>query len=253
MKCPGCGRQTDGKFCPDCGTPLKGAACRSCGASLAAGARFCNQCGAPTGAAAPAAQTARSSANTPWLLAGGVLVVIILIMVVPMFFGDDAPPQQQTTAPFASGGGTGTPPALSGDMRQNADRLFNRIMEARESGDNAAAAQFYPMAIQAYEASEPLDADGLYHLSLIQSASGNYAAARATAQRILDMSPSHLLGLGAAAEALLESGDTAAAREHYARFLEAFESERNKGYPEYLDHSAILPSYQQQARAITGG
>jgi len=250
MKCPGCGRQSDGKFCPDCGTPLHGAACRSCGAALTSGARFCNQCGAPTGAAAPAARSARDSSNTPWLIAGGVLVVIILVMVVPMFFGNDTP--QSQAAPFASGGGTGTPPPLSGDMRQNADRLFNRIMEARERGDNAGAAQFYPMAIQAYQASEPLDADGLYHLSLIQAASGDFAGARSTAQRILDMSPNHLLGLGAAAEALLESGDTTAAREHYARYLEAFEAERSKGYPEYLDHSAILPAYQQQARIITG-
>jgi len=250
MKCPSCGRQADGKFCPECGTPLKGAACRGCGAPLSAGARFCNQCGQATGAAAQRVATPRDSSNTPWLIAGGVLVVIILALVIPMFF-DDAP-APQSTAPFAGGAGTGAVPALSDNMRENADRLFNRIMEAREQGDNASAAQFYPMAIQAYEASEPLNADGLYHLSLIQSASGNHAAGIATAQRILDMSPNHLLGLGAAAEAQLESGDTAAARALYTRFLEVYETERNNTYPEYLDHSAILPSYQQQARAITG-
>ncbi len=252
MKCPSCGRQSDGKFCPDCGAPLKGAGCRNCGTPLAPGARFCTQCGTPTGMGGPVpgvAPTPRGS-NTPWLIAAGVLLAIILAVLLPMLFrGDGAP--AQSAAPFANGG-TGTPPALSGDMRENADRLFNRIMEARESGNVAQATQFYPMAIQAYQSAEPLDADGLYHLSLIQTASGDAAAGRATAQRILDMAPNHLLGLGAAGEASLEAGDTAAAREFYQRFLDAYETERTQQYPEYLDHSRILPSYEQQARALTG-
>lgn len=254
MECPSCGRESDGKFCPECGASMRAGECRSCGAALAPGARFCNQCGTATGAAgAPAARSRRNSSNTPWLMAGGVLVIIILAMVVPMFLGDDAPVQQQTTtAPFAGNAGSGAPPQLSDNMRENADRLFNRIMETRETGDPAQAAQFYPMAIQAYQASEPLDADGLYHLSLIQSASGDFTAGRATAQRILDMSPNHLLGLGAAAEASLEAGDTETAREYYQRFLDVYETERANQYPEYLDHAAILPSYEQQARAVTG-
>src|SRR5690606_26731122 len=146
MKCPSCGRESDGKFCPECGASLRDAACRNCGTTLTAGARFCNQCGTATGVAGPpAAGSPRNSSNTPWLMAGGVLVIIILAMVVPMFLGDDTPAQQQPAAPFAGSAGSGTPPALSGDMRENADRLFNRIMETRETGDPAQAAQFYPM------------------------------------------------------------------------------------------------------------
>lgn len=255
MKCPSCGRQSDGKFCPDCGAPLKGAECRSCGTPLAAGARFCTQCGAQTGMGGPAPAAAGSSgtSNTPWLIAGGVLVAIILAVLLPMLFRDDGAPAQ-SAAPFANGGtgATGNLPALSGDMRENADRLFNRIMEARESGNLAQATQFYPMAIQAYQSAEPLDADGLYHLSLIQTASGDATAGLASAQRILDMSPNHLLGLGAAGEAALEAGDTAAARGFYQRFLDAYETERTQQYPEYLDHSRILPSYQLQARGLLG-
>ncbi len=247
MKCPRFGRHGSGRFCSDCGTPLTEAACRACGAGLETGARFCTQCGAPAGA--PAA-SARPRSNAPWYLAGGVLLVMIAAILVPMLLdGDDA--SGNAVAPFANTG-SGTPPPLSGNMRDNADRLFNRIMEARETGDPAQAAQFYPMAIQAYQAAEPLDADGLYHLSLIQTASGNPAAARATAERILDMAPNHLLGLGAAGEASMASGEPDAARAFYERFLEHYETERTQEYPEYLDHARILPAYEQQARSIVG-
>lgn len=250
MKCPRCGRASDGRFCPDCGTPLAGAGCRACGAPLDTGARFCAQCGAPaTGGSATSPAGSTRGGNTGWYIAGAVLVVMIISVLVPMLSDGDAPPAEAPVAGSASG--TGTPPPLSGNMRENADRLFNRIMEARESGNTAQAVQFYPMAIQAYESAEPLDADGLFHLSLIQAAAGDPAAARTTAERILDMSPNHLLGLGAAGEATLEQGDTAAARAYYQRFLDSYESERTRDLVEYLDHSRILPSYEQQARAIT--
>lgn len=250
MQCPSCGRSSDGKFCPECGTALRDAVCRSCGAPLAPGARFCTQCGAATGALAPTPATA---SNRPWYFAAAVLLVLIAALLVPMLVDapDEGAAAANGAAPFA-GDGSGTPPPLSDDMRANADRLFNRIMQERESGDPARAEQFYPMAIQAYAASEPLDADGLYHLSLIQAASGDFAAARATAERILAMQPNHLLGLGAAGEAAREQGDTSAARAYYQRFLENYETERTNQYPEYLDHGRIFPRYEQQARSIVG-
>lgn len=251
MKCPTCSRESDGRFCPECGTPLQGAECRSCGASLETGARFCNQCGTPASAIVPLQSGGRRSSDKAWYLAAAVLLVMIIVILVPMVLDDDGPAAPSAAAPFANGA-TGTPPPLSGDMRVNADRLFNRIMEARETGDPADAARFYPMAIQAYQAAEPLDADGLYHLSLIQEAAGDLAAGRATAERILDMAPNHLLALGAAGEASMELGDTAAARGFYTRFLENYEAERANQYPEYIDHARILPAYEQQARAVTG-
>lgn len=251
MQCPVCARESDGKFCPECGAPLRNAACRSCRAPLTAGARFCTQCGAPTGAGAAASP---SGSNTPWYIAAAVLAVLIVAMLVPMLFGDDDPAQSPAAvAPFADDGASGAPPPLSDNMRENADRLFNRIMQERETGDPALVRQFYPMAIQAYQAAEPLDADGLYHLALVQTAGGDAAAARATAERILAMQPNHLLGLGAAAEAAVEQGDTAAARTFYQRYLDNYEAERTNQFPEYIDHARILPTYEQQARVITAG
>jgi ribosomal protein L32 len=47
-QCPQCGAATDGgRFCPECGASLAArTTCRACKAQIAAGAKFCRQCGA---------------------------------------------------------------------------------------------------------------------------------------------------------------------------------------------------------------
>jgi hypothetical protein len=134
-------------------------------------------------------------------------------------------------------------------MRENADRLFNRVMQARESGDSASMLQFAPMAIMAYQNSGPLDADGWYHLSTLQTASGDAEAGRASAEQILSNAPNHLLGLSAAASASVALGDRQAAAGYYRRFLDALAQERTKTLPEYQDHAQLLPGLETEARA----
>jgi hypothetical protein len=47
--CPQCGKPSGtGKFCNSCGAPLSMVACPKCGAMLAAGTRFCGECGSKT-------------------------------------------------------------------------------------------------------------------------------------------------------------------------------------------------------------
>ncbi|HEV3312644.1 MAG TPA: zinc-ribbon domain-containing protein [Chloroflexota bacterium] len=53
-KCTNCSADlaAGAKFCPECGTPVAVASkCASCGAELAAGTRFCSECGAATATA----------------------------------------------------------------------------------------------------------------------------------------------------------------------------------------------------------
>jgi hypothetical protein len=247
MKCPNCQTQSDGKFCPSCGTPLSNRAhCSSCGTKLDAGARFCTRCGQP-------ATGQRSTLSLPWLIAGAAMIVAIIVLLLPVIRGTS--PAATPSAPFAgqtSGGGQ--PPPLSGTPRQQADRLFNRIMEEQSAGNLDQARFFTPMAIQTYQAAEPLDADGIYHLSLIHAVAGDYDAAIAAANRILQqISPTHLLGLAALAEASTATGDTAAAFTAWSTFLENLESERAKGLSEYNDHTPILETYEETARAVAGG
>jgi tetratricopeptide (TPR) repeat protein len=154
--------------------------------------------------------------------------------------------EQQSGADAAPG-----PGQLSGTPREQADRLFNRIMTEREGGDTARAKFFLPMGIQAYEMVSDLDADGLYHLSLLQAFSGDYKAARSSAEQVLKTQPKHLLALSAAAQAARSQNDEKAARDYYRRFLENYDAELKSGKEEYRDHSRILPDLKKEAQQFT--
>lgn len=237
MKCTNCHQEATGPFCSNCGAPLEGAACSTCDAALVPGARFCNRCGAPV--------RPRPSA-VPWLIAGAALVALIIVLAWPAVRATGGPrfdPLAQaptTTAP-------GSPPPLTGTPAEQADRLFNRVMEERANDNTEQAEFFLPMAIAAHRQAAPLDADRLYHLSLLEASAGDFAASRTSADQILATEPNHLLALGAAAEAAAAAGDSPAAREYYQRFLDAFETESQQDRPEYADHARILPEYRRAA------
>lgn len=249
MKCPRCGKESQGKFCPQCGTALQSGQCASCGQTLAPGSRFCTSCGAP-------ASGRRVASNLGWYVTAGVLALLILVVGLSMVFSRDRgtfmPGADAGTAAPMSGNGEGTPPPLTGTPREQGDRLFNRIMGAREQGDTAQAKFFAPMAIQAYESAGDADDDLLYHLSMLHTLNGDPAAGLEAAGRILAGNPDHLLGLAAAADAAHAAGDQNAARSHWERFLRVLETERTKQFPEYLDHARIFPEYEAEARRYLG-
>ena len=246
MRCPACQTESSGAFCPECGTPLR-MRCKACGATQATGARFCTECGARVRA---------GRASLPWYVAGaavvGLIAVILLPAPGPAPAAESAPAQ---TAPMLDGGDPSSapapgdaPPPLTGTPREQADRLFNLIMQNKEKGDTAKAKFFVPMGVQAYGMAGDLDADGLYHLSLLQALGGSGKDALATAERILARTPDNLLGLAAAAEAAAAAGDRAAARGYYQRYLDNFPAQKNKDLPEYRDHAAALPQYEAEAQ-----
>lgn len=136
--------------------------------------------------------------------------------------------------------------------RRAADQLFDRVVEAAEADDSAQMALFLPMAIRAYQEARPLDADGLFHLSTLQRTSDLTADAGGTAREMLARDPNHLLGLYAAAEAAEKSGDHEAARAFYARLVEAWDGEIDRGRPEYQAHSDMLRDVRARAEALLG-
>jgi hypothetical protein len=259
MKCSNCGNESKGNFCSSCGAAMRSGDCAECGTTLPPGARFCTRCGheAGGGAGSPARRTRRAdsrgrgvaaaSSNLPWYIAGAVLLVLIVVLIVPMVRGGDSGVPARGAAPFGATD-AGGPPPLTGSPREQGDRLFNRIMAAREQGDVAEAQRFAPMAVQAYEAAEPLDDDGLYHVAMVHIVLGANDEAIATAERILSRNPNHLLGLAAAAEAAENAGDTAAALDYYRRYIDAYPSEIGRGLIEYQDHARILPDHLEVAR-----
>lgn len=260
--CPQCGKPAAGNFCQHCGAALGGRFCSKCGAKLADGVTFCNQCGAKApggaGSAAPGARRAAAAAavgggNAPWWIAGVALFGLILVVGWSM-----VRPQQQsspTGAPAAADAtnpnGPGTTDISQMSPREAADRLFDRVMRTISAGDTAGALGFQPMAIQAFELAEPLDLDGMFHVALLQQLT-DPAAALATAKRMLESEPDHVLGLGMAGEAANAMGDQVAAKDYFQHLLRVYDAQFARNLVEYDGHRNLMVQMKATAEAATG-
>ena len=219
--------------------------CPECQTQLVADANYCTNCGVPV------REGIRRHSSAPWILAGIALLALVVVLVLPSIRE-----QHNTTAgrvPIEQlEDDENAPPQLTGTPREQADRLFNRIMTERETGDTARAKFFLPMGIQAYEMSGELDADGHYHLSLLQAFAGDFKGARASADTVLATQPKHLLALSAAAQAARGEGDLTAAKKYYRDFLSAYDDELKTDKEEYLHHSRVLPDLKKEAEQFKG-
>ena len=246
QECSRCGKPAGGKFCGSCGAALSQATCPSCRTELRAGTRFCHVCGTPLGRKQrPAAR----STTAAWIAATtGVLVVVVIVAV--RFIGG---PQSADRVPTGPTSGPVTVPDISRmTPRERADRLFDRIVRAAEAGDTAQVMQFQPMALSAYAMLGQQDSDSRYHVGLIHSLAGNWAAARAQLDSLRAVEPDHLLGamLGFT---LAELTDDADRREQaYRAFLEAYDAEIASQKAEYLAHEPAIQSFLTAARRELG-
>lgn len=230
---------------------------------MPAGARFCTRCGAsltghPSRAAEgdqpPPAARPRGAIPVMWWITGASLVVLALVIAWPVLQPRTQDLTTGGTAPFEGATPTGgAPPNLSSMTPiEAADRLYQRVMMAVETGDEATVGQFLPMALQAYELARPLDADGTYHLATLQRAAFDFEGSLATALEGLTAAPDHLLLLAAAGEASEGLGDMDAARVYWQRFLDVYESERVRQLAEYEAHEFTLEESLTHAREVTG-
>lgn len=238
MTCPNCGAEDqEGKYCAECGASIRDE-CPECGARLAPEDRYCPECGS--------AVAGEARGRTHWWIAAAAALVVVLILLIPERAERAGPlPAVDPEAGTPLGPDMG----FTGDMRRDADRLFNRVMAAAEQGQTAEVNQFMPMAIQAYEAVPDLDHDGLFHLAILYLTAGSHGMAVATAEDILEDEPGHILGLGVAGSAAAEAGDHPAAMAYFRRLLDAYPTEVGRQIPEYLHHEVMLEEYQRIARA----
>lgn len=270
--CSECGKHASGNFCHHCGATLGGRFCNQCGSEISGEGKFCNQCGAGVkGPSAPRAgagagggarsggasrQAAGSGAgqpnNMPWWFAGAAMFGLILIvgwnMVQPA-----APTGGIAPAGPVDPNSQGTTDISQLSPRDAADQLFNRVMGAAETGDTVTAQGFMPMAIQAYELAQPLDMDGLYHLSLLQRTASQFDRALATAQQMLEAEPNHTLGLSAAGLAAAELGMTDEAAGFFQLLLDHIDTEMSRPLPEYQGHLNSFPIARAEAEAFLAG
>jgi hypothetical protein len=265
QNCPQCGKPAGGNFCQHCGAAQGGRFCNKCGAKLTGGATFCNQCGAkapagsggdtPASSRRAAAAAAVGGGNAPWWIAGVAMLGLILVLGWSM-----VRPQQQAGpagAPAGMGGGAldpngpGTTDISQMSPREAADRLFDRVMRTVAAGDTAGALGYQPMAVQAFEIAEPLDLDGMFHLALLQQLN-DPAAALATAKRMLESEPDHILGLGMAGEVSAAMGDQVAAREYFQHLLRVYDVQFARNLVEYDGHRNLMTQLKATAEASVG-
>ncbi|MEO8636214.1 MAG: hypothetical protein ABI587_13145 [Gemmatimonadales bacterium] len=220
------------------------------------GARFCAQCG--TSATATTAGAGRNERLT-WFLAGGG--VVAFAGAVALLLSRDRPPvvtdaAATTNAPFASGAipGDGTPPDISNmSPRERFDRLFNRIMRAAESGDEATVTTFAPMALSAFQMLDTVDIDARYHAALIQLHTGDVPGAAAQGDTILKEQPGHLFGYIVKGTIARFQKNQPALDVAYAAFLKHYDVESAAKRPEYAEHQRAVDDFLAAARAANGG
>jgi hypothetical protein len=215
----------------------------------------------------------------PWAVAGIAVVALVALLIGQRLRMPAAGDVAQTAlapggvaagdAPMASGPmaaipaqcrSGGPPPSLTGmSQREQADRLYDRVMrlDAERDADSAAFAAankeeciqlFGQMAIQAYSMLPDRDADVRFDMGRIAVVAGAPQLARVEADSILAQQPTHLLGLILAAQAARGSGDAARARDFDRRFLAAAPDERRRNLPEYERHSAEIEAALAAAR-----
>ena len=241
--CSKCGTKAQGEFCSGCGARLDQASCRACGASIAPAVRFCHVCGAPQ-----VSETRPSPQVLPWIIAGSALVILVLVLVVRIPSSDpvQSPAQGITTS------GTPIAPDISNmTPREQADRLFDRVIIAAEQGDTTQELQFASKTVTAYGMLGALDEDARYHLGLVHDLQGDPIAAALQADSIEANVPRHLFANLIRYRTARSTRDTSGMLGAYGRFLESYDSEIAADRAEYELHRNTIDAFHNEARRAT--
>ena len=253
--CPACGATGTGRFCSTCGAPRGGTACPGCGRPLSPAAKFCSSCGRGVGAAASPSRSSGSGDRTPWIIAGVALAGLLGVLLVMVTRGSGPAAAADPAAAVAEdGGGGGAPPDISNmSPRERFDRLYNRVMRAAQSGDEATVSRFTPMALMAYTQLDSLDADARYHAALLEVHTGDVAGPAALADTILAQHPGHLFGYVIRGTVARWQKDDQALARAYADFLKHYDPELKAGRVEYEEHKTSIAEFRQAATQAKAG
>jgi hypothetical protein len=129
--------------------------------------------------------------------------------------------------------------------RERFNRLYNRVMQAAQSGDEATVARFTPMAFMAYTQLDSTDADARYHMALLKAHAGDVAASAALGDTILMGSPGHLFGHMIRGMVARFGKDEKALGRAYQGFLENYEVEMSRGRAEYEEHRTSVADFRK--------
>ncbi len=234
-----------------------------CGRALAPGAQFCRECGAAAGAAAGTSHAAPAvrGSRTGWIAAAGIGVALLGVVIAFLARNERqaATPAGPMAAPLAADGGgagdaSGTPPDISNmSPKERYDRLYNRVMRAAESGDQATVAQFTPMTIMAYQQLDTIDADARFHMAMLLLHTNQVPGAQAEADSILKFSPGHLFGYMIRGAVARWNKDAEGLRKAQADFLVRYDTEMAAKRPEYAEHERAVNDFRASAKGEAKG
>jgi hypothetical protein len=187
--------------------------------------------------------TAGRGDRTPWLIAGASLAGLLAVLLILLIRESPRVPVAEPASPPAE-----APPDISAmSPRERFNRLYNRIMQAAQSGDQATVTRFTPMALGAYAQLDTIDADARYHTALLKVHTGDVEASRVLADSILAQSPGHLFGYIIQGTVARFRKDQKALGRAYGGFLKHYDAEMKAGRPEYQDHRTSLDDFRKAA------
>lgn len=185
----------------------------------------------------------------PWAIAGAAVVGLVVVAAFAIARSGAAPP---VPAGMPRGGIAPASDISSMTPREQANRLFDRVMSLAERGVADSVAFFKPMAIQAYALLGGLDNDARYDVGMIHAVTGDYESALAQADSLDATVPGHLLASvlrHAVAEA---QGDRQAVRRAYESFLRSYDKEIATERAEYVAHRRTVDAFLADARRAGG-
>jgi hypothetical protein len=212
---------------------------------LALAARFCSACGRQAGGAA---KSTISRDRTPWLIAGVALAALLAVLLIMVARDSKGAPAQPELAAIEQPQAGEAPPDISNlSPRERFNRLYNRVMSAAQSGDEATVTRFTPMALMAYAQLDSIDADARYHAALLKVHTGEVDAARALGDTILARDAGHLFGYVVRGTVARFRKDEKGLALAYTGFLKRYDQEIKLARPEYSEHKTSLDDFRKAA------
>ena len=190
-----------------------------------------------------------------WFAAAGMGVALLGVILAFVASNERraASPAGPMAAPLSGGTGAaegpaGTPPDISNmSPKERYDRLYNRVMRAAETGDQATVAQFTPMTVMAYQQLDSIDADARFHMAMLLLHTGQVPGAVAEADSLLKFSPGHLFGYMIRGAAARWNKDQSALKKAQSDFLVRYDTEMQAKRPEYGEHERAVNDFRAAA------
>jgi hypothetical protein len=179
----------------------------------------------------------------PWVIAAAALAALLAMALITLV---RQPPRVAAAAPEVSP--SAAPPDISNmSPRERFNRLYNRVMQAAQSGDESTVSRFTPMALLAYTQLDTIDADARYHVALLKAHTGDIESSLALADTILSSSPGHLFAYMIQGAVARFRKDPKALEGAYTGFLKHYEAEMKAERPEYKEHRTAIDDFRRAA------